>query len=319
MIEDTAKRAQQDSQTTEIKTAAPEQLPQCRWRTLNGSWLCQHPQVHLQAGSLTAEICGLCRLRETKGLHQRRRRRHPGVRHWAVGLTTAPRKNSTLAATLQSLAQAGWPDVRIFAEPGVLLCLEHSAGVTQRDEPLGAFPNFYLGLAELIMREPRADAYLMVQDDVLFARGLRDYFEETLWPRPSVGVISAYCPSHYSHRRSSGYRIVSHGWHTWGAQAYVFPSASARRLISDLQVVDHRRIGPAEGLRNVDSVVGAWCLRRGLPYYVHIPSLAQHVGHTSTLYPTASASGRRCAADFVENVEQLMGHGGKIDPPNCEK
>ncbi len=40
----------------------------------------------------------------------------------------------------------------------------------------------------------KADAYLICQDDVLFASGLRSYLEQTLWPQPQTGLVSVYCP-----------------------------------------------------------------------------------------------------------------------------
>ena len=119
------------------------------------------------------------------------------LKQWAVGMTTAPRRASTLEKSLASLALAGWNTPRLFVEPETTLPTERlSLPITQRDQPLGAFPNWYLGLTELYVRQPDADAYLMCQDDVLFTRGLRNYLGQMLWPAANVGVISLYCPSH---------------------------------------------------------------------------------------------------------------------------
>jgi len=52
-------------------------------------------------------------------------------------------------------------------------------------------------------------------------------------------------------------------------------------------------------VKNIDCVVGRWCREAGRPFYVHAPSLAQHVGETSTLTPAAAASGRRAATTFI--------------------
>lgn len=225
------------------------------------------------------------------------------VRTWAVGMTTAPRRTPTLGRTLESLAHAGWDRPRLFAEPGVAIPERFSGlPVTWRDETLGAFPNWLLGLAELVLRTPEADAYLLCQDDVLFSAGLRGYLERTLWPDARAGVVSLHCPSHLSPGRPSGYHALDLGWSAWGAQAYVFPSASALALLADPLPLLHRRCGPRGGLKNVDSLVGLWCRRRGRPYYVHVPSLAQHVGETSTLWAGATTQGRRRASDFVEDV-----------------
>ena len=223
---------------------------------------------------------------------------------WAVGMTTAPRRRPTLARSLASLHAAGWEQPRIFAEPGVELPAPYAMlPISRRDVTLGAFPNWFLGLSELIMRHPHAGAYLMFQDDVLLAEGLRAYLEAHLWPAPDVGVVSIYCPSHYGRGKPWGFHREDRGWHTWGALAYAFPNPSARALISDRQVVDHRHNGPRGGDKNIDSVVGAWCARVRLPYFVHVPSLAEHIGETSTIYAHAGTRGRRHANKFVQRVD----------------
>ena len=233
------------------------------------------------------------------------------VRTWSVGVTTAPRRKPTLAVTLASLARAGWDRPRLFAEPGAEVPAAFSGlPVSRRDETLGAFPNWLLGLAELVLRDPAADAYLMAQDDVLFSAGLRGYLERTLWPDARCGVVSVHCPSHLSAGLGLGYHALDLGWDAWGAQGYVFSNPSARALLADPLPVLHRRHGPREGLRNVDSLVGLWCRLRGRAYCVHVPSLAQHVGEASTLWPGATTFGRRRAGDFAADVAALPAAAG---------
>ena len=222
---------------------------------------------------------------------------------WSVGVTTAPRRVATLSRTLASVAAAGWSEARLFAEPGSELPDDAlRLACSQRDVPLGAFPNWVLGLAELVLREPESDAYLMLQDDVLLTANVRGYLERTLWPRREVGLVSLYTPSHYSAGKTYGYHEQPCAWDSWGALAYVFPNPAARALLADPLLVDHRRHGPAGGLRNIDSVVGLWRQRRRLPYIVHVPSLAQHIGETSTLWPRATTAGQRRADTFVETI-----------------
>ena len=226
------------------------------------------------------------------------------VQQWAVGVTTAPRKESTLLQTLNSLKIAGWDTPRLFVEPGTEIPPEFNRlPISLRDETLGAFPNWYLALTELVLRHPRAEAYLLCQDDVLFATDLRDYLEHTLWPAQQIGVVSIYCPSHYRQAAKPGFIREDQGWYSWGALAYIFSNPSARALLSDSMVLNHRDFGPSEGLRHIDSVVGYWCERNQLPYYVHSPSLAQHIGDSSTIYPLATASGKRQARDFRSQCE----------------
>jgi len=222
--------------------------------------------------------------------------------HWAVGVTTAPRRETTLTRTVASLESAGWTSIRLFAEPGLSPPTELGRlAVSARDQRLGAFANFYLGLVELVLRQPLADAYMMCQDDVVFTAGLRAYLEHSLWPAGEIGVVSVYCPTHATVAAAFGFHREDRGWQACGAHCYVFPPPAARRFLTCLGVLEHRISGPAQGERNIDSVVGRWCHDHRLGYFVHRPSLAQHIGVTSTLYPTARNVGRRAADDFLEH------------------
>jgi len=220
---------------------------------------------------------------------------------WSVGVTTAGRRQPTLARALESLAQAGWEQPRLFADADAFIPEESAAlPITRRDSQLGAFPNWLLGMAELVLREPHADAYLMCQDDVVFCRGLRAFLERSLWPSDRVGVVSLHCPGHYARGKLPGFHIEDRGWDSWGAQAYVFPNNSAFELLGIPAFWLHRAAGPAHGLKNIDSVVGLWCREAKRPYYVHAPSLAEHIGNCSTLHGDVGALwGKRRSADFV--------------------
>jgi hypothetical protein len=157
-------------------------------------------------------------------------------------------------------------------------------------------------MTELYLRSPLAEAFLICQDDVLFARGARSYLEQKLWPAEEIGVVSLYCPSHEHRADPSEFRSINPGWGAWGALAYLFSNPGIREFLSDSKVVNHRHGGQAKGQRNIDSVVGDWCQRRDLPYFVHVPSLAQHIGRTSTIWRTNNNKGRRRASGFSEDV-----------------
>lgn len=221
------------------------------------------------------------------------------VRKWMVGVTSAPREPSTLKACVESLGNAGWSEVRLFAEPGTILPgVAADMKVTWRESTVGAWPNWYLGLAELYMREPRADAYLMVQDDAVFCHDVRKYLESVLWPDKSVGVVSVYCPSMYA-SAAEGFRRVAIGNGLIGALTFIFSNSSVRRMLSDMRVVAHRMSGPTAGLRYVDRIVGDWALNQQLRVYYHSPSLVSHIGESSTVWENAQIEGRREAHEFV--------------------
>jgi hypothetical protein len=224
----------------------------------------------------------------------------PRVRRWAVGVTTAPRQVPTLANCLQSLAGAGWDRPRLFADGPVAIPEEFNALPRSTREPLvGAWPNFFLCLVELLMREPDAEGYLVVQDDVQFAADLpvRDYLERILWPGARAGIVSLFCSRAYTQSQPGWYRFK--GVWAWGALAFVFSRDAARQFLADAEVVRHRWRPLRNGLTDIDGCIGRWASRRNVPLYYPTPSLVQHVGEVSSLWPGERAHGNRRATWFA--------------------
>ena len=148
----------------------------------------------------------------------------------------------------------------------------------------------------------------MVQDDVEFCRGVREYLEAVLWPARRVGVVSIYRSS-VNASTKPGLQLAEPARGLVGALAYIFPGASVRNLLSDPQAVFHRR--RANGLFAIDEVIGRWSVRRKLPAYNHSPSLVQHTGDVSTVWDNASNSGYRRASDFPGSDFSAIGLSNK--------
>lgn len=226
------------------------------------------------------------------------------VRHWAVGVTTSPRRRPTLEWTLDSLVRAGWDQARLFVDGPIDLPSRYAHfPVTQRSPKSGAWPNFYLGLAELLMREPDADAYLMVQDDVQFYDrvNLREYVESILWPSDPAPPISLYsCQLDVAPQ--PGWTPHNAPWFR-GALALIFHPESVRRFLIDPGVFGHRWNVGKDGLAHVDTVVGAWGHHAGTPVLFPTPSLCRHIGHTSTLWPAGKVDNDRKEGAFGDEVE----------------
>ena len=152
------------------------------------------------------------------------------MKTWAVGLTTAP------APRAHAGALSGEPGRRRL---GLAHCICRTGSgaararspleLVRRAAPLGVIGNWLLGLSELLVREPAADAYLMVQDDVVFCRNVRGYLERTLWPAQRVGLASVYRPGVYGSPQA-GLAPVDVGRGLMGALTYVFPPPAARQL-----------------------------------------------------------------------------------------
>jgi hypothetical protein len=170
---------------------------------------------------------------------------------------------------------------------------------TLRDPAVGAWPNHYLALFELTLRQPSADAFLILQDDALIYDGenVREYLERTLWPGTAAPVVSLYCPGPYT-ANCFGWHRFRPSWF-WGAQAFVFSREAAQRYLRDRRVCQHRWQAASGGLNQIDVLIGWWALRRRVPLWYPTPSLVQHIGDSSTLYPECSATGPRAASVFV--------------------
>jgi hypothetical protein len=217
-----------------------------------------------------------------------------------VGVTTAPRGLATLDWSLDSLARAGWESVHIFEDTPVALS-ERAARmpVTTRGTRVGAWPNYYLSMAELLLHAPEADAFLLAQDDALFFSqdDLRSYLERILWPGQSSALVSLYCSAAYT-RPEAGWHRHEGQW-VWGALAFVFPRELAKRFLTDPIVMEHRWSGADQGLTRIDVAIGSWAERHSIPIYYPSPSLVQHIGDVSTLWPAERATGNRRADRFA--------------------
>ena len=222
-----------------------------------------------------------------------------------MGVTASSRPTRTLDWTLDSLGRAGWSSVHLFADGDILVAPRHEhLPSTIRRPAAGAWPNYYLGLRELLLRAPDADALLMVQDDVLFydRQDLRTYLESTLWPTDPPGLVSLYCSAGYS-REGAGWHQLDEPW-SWGALAFVFPRPVLERFLADSDVRAHEWEGPlGQRKAGIDALIGRWAARHGVPIHYPCPSLAQHTGDISVLWPAQRAVGNRRADRFLADVE----------------
>ena len=138
---------------------------------------------------------------------------------------------------------------------------------------------------------------MIVQDDACFydRECLPSYLDGVLWPTDPPGLLSLYCSSAYTNEQA-GWHEIDEEW-VWGALAFVFPRERACQFVTDPGVVAHRwRSG---GLRLIDEAIGKWALRENVPIHFPSPSLVQHLGVTSTLWPGGGSAGFRRSDWFM--------------------
>lgn len=226
----------------------------------------------------------------------------PVVTRWAVGVVTAPRSIPTLGPCLDSVLAAGFSP-RIFAEPDSPIEERHRGlPITQRDQVASAWGNWYLALHEMMMREPKADAYLIAQDDVVLSsrdsvETLREFLSRSLWPDEKAGLVSLYCSSAYD-RESFGWHEKPGNWR-WGACAFVWRPEALRSFLSSV-ALDWTLQG---NTRLVDSAVGVWARKKSRPVWYCFPSLCQHIGQASTIWGgRQTAWGKRAASTVAGSL-----------------
>ena len=134
------------------------------------------------------------------------------------------------------------------------------------------------------MREPLADAYMLVQDDALFYDGenTRAYLEAALWPGSKPGIVSLYSAIP-DPRLVDGWSRCAGGWRC-GAVALVFPRQIAIELLLSESVLSHRWSNYEGGLAGIPDVIENWATNRAILLYFPTPSLVQHIGAASTIW-----------------------------------
>ncbi|MCO6045294.1 hypothetical protein NG895_15390 [Aeoliella sp. ICT_H6.2] len=224
------------------------------------------------------------------------------MQRWSVGITTTPRRQSTLEDCLDSLARAGWENPRLFLDGSarVPARYEHLCA-TWREGRVGAWPAFYLAMVEMILHDPNADAYMLLQDDVMAhdRESLREYLEQVLWPGYRPGLVSLF---YTGHDTTAGWHRADGNW-DWGAQAFIFPAGVARAFVTDVEMSRSMLAASGENHIPIPELIFEWVMRRGIETWYAIPSLTQHIGNTSTIWGNAAISGGRRANWFSGSTE----------------
>lgn len=225
---------------------------------------------------------------------------------WAVGIVAAARdggKASYIHETIASCARAGFPKPWVFAEPGTpnlymangkVRLAGYDGPVTLNGERCGVYPNHYLAMSAMRHSQATRDAnaYLILEDDVVLAKGLRAYLDQSAcWPSPD-DRLAALCLFTHNYFADSG-----PGWHLytpevwyslWGAQALAFSRYAVDEWLASPIARLHFEAENPRAARFADSELTRWAnaTRKEIWYACgkNGESLVSHRGEMSSVF-----------------------------------
>lgn len=207
---------------------------------------------------------------------------------WACGVTTVPERiqNGLTESTLSSLQLGGVYYPRLFIDGPVDWPTWKNEPSTIRPEPVGIHANWVMAMMELYFRYPDADRYVIFQDDIFVASGLRDYLED--YRIPEHVYLNLFTSPKNTKANAKGFYPAKHRCH--GAYALVFPWEAMRVLMSTRSLLRFRP-GHRKG-NGIDIVVAMAMKQRKFRPFVHNPSLVSLADAESTIghrkYPNAT-------------------------------
>jgi hypothetical protein len=182
--------------------------------------------------------------------------------HW--GMTTTPhREHGTIERTLKSLVAAGINDVRMFVDDG----------------SFGCKMNFDRALKEVFGGDYIDGYTAILQDDMVACNDALKVIEARLSPDE---VLSVFAPLHNVRHcpDQTGWVDLNPGWEGWG-NMFVIPDAVVAEVLTHPFYLEH--LDNDLDQQHTDACLWEVFRRMGQRVVTHVPSLFDHIGHTSTI------------------------------------
>lgn len=215
---------------------------------------------------------------------------------WAVGVTTInERRHDLLPRTLRSLTDdAGFAVDRLFVDGDNdprSWEEDFRLPVTCRSPRVRTAAHWILALHELYIRRHDADRFVMAQDDAVFAKDLRAYLERVPWPESSYLNLYTFPVNHPGELRRRGIKAPPDGHRGFyesnqlgkGAVCLVFDGPGVVTVLQNRDHILERCKNPTRGHKAIDGGVVDAMRKSGYREMVHMPSLCQHTGTSSSM------------------------------------
>jgi len=218
---------------------------------------------------------------------------------WAYGITTVPeRLSNVFPRTLASLKAGGFDQPRIFVDGASNSKAYDHFGlpITTRWPIIRTYGNWMLSMAELYIRNPRADRYALFQDDFVTCRNLRAYLTQLKYP--TKGYFNLYSfPENEALASPKRFGFHLSNQKGKGAVALVFNREAVTILLQHHHIIAWPQ--RAKGWAKVDGAIVEAFRRINWKEFVHNPSLVQHTGAKSSMgSPVHPLSGTFPGEDF---------------------
>jgi hypothetical protein len=214
-----------------------------------------------------------------------------------IVVTTCLRKQPTIGRTIGSLIKAGWSsdNILISSDNNYIPEVDIDIHTIIRNKKLGAWPHWFDCL-KLLLSKSDEDWLGIIQDDVIFCKNLKEYLNKAHIPQ-NCDIYSPFTPIQYT-GSGVGWTLISDP-SLWMAQTLFIRRQAARKLLtSDI-------VWQIRGDKQIDNRLGLWLLQSNRKIYFHTPSLAEHIGETSTLWENASVAGNRKSGSFDPDLDCL--------------
>lgn len=178
----------------------------------------------------------------------------------------------------------------ISAEPEAVITdwVRERAVVCEHQAILGEWRNRMRLLEWLLNDEPEADAYLLLEDDIVFCRSVASYLTTVLWPSERCGVIQLYASYGYRRQPRGLTRLSERQCRMLlAACACLFRPEPARRIVEyanehGWQGHPRHYIAEPADKSSTDVFFGRAMNALGTEVWMFNPSLALHIGDISS-------------------------------------
>tara|TARA_R110000824_G_scaffold134130_1_gene297049 strand:- start:637 stop:2481 length:1845 start_codon:yes stop_codon:yes gene_type:complete len=195
-------------------------------------------------------------------------------------IRTSYRKNPTLESTISSLASAGFQEPLIFSEPD---SPEWNNETLRFDRQLKPFRSF-IATCEWLLENSKADWFLLCEDDVKFRAGAADLIRT--YPISESQAMSLYVSTDQQKSvGGEGFAAVTGDLH--GSLSYLVHKSTIKKVLSSNTFLKW----PSKD--RVDRAFSQATSEVSCELITHNPSLAQHIGDTSTINPMRKLSAGR--------------------------